>query len=353
MIRRTALALFFALLAAGLSMTGAHAADKPTVRLAILSDDLTSFCLPLRIAVQGDHPLYAFSKDDIDLKTIHLSVSQTPVAVGTGDVDMGDCAGISVVTQAWKKGARDVVILAAGAVKPAYVIIAGPKFKKIQDLKGATIASPGPQSTAAEAVDLILKRGANMRAGKDYTFVSAGTGAARVAALSAGRVAAISTYAPYNYELTDRGFNQLADEMTYVPQYVSGCVIGNRKWAAAHADVVVRMLKTVIQIAQWLMDPANKNAAFDWFAEHYRIGHGKLGKAYAARFYHDTVGEQRIAFNGYADEAAIRANLDIMHERGYLKTEDYPPLDKMVDYTYLNRALKELGMPAVKTFAGN
>jgi len=354
MIRRMTISLFMAILTMGpLSIAGAYAADKPVVRLAVLSDDLTSFCLPLRIAVQGDHPLYAFAKDDIDLRTIHLSVSQTPVAVGTGDVDMGDCAGISVVTQAWNKGARDVTILAAGAVKPAYVIIGGPKFKKMQDLKGATIASPGPQSTAAEAVDLILKRGAKLEAGKEYTFVAAGTGAARVAALSAGRIGAISTYPPYNYELIDKGFNQLGDELNFVPEYVSGCVIGNRKWAAAHPEVVVRMLKTVIQIAQWLKNPANKDAAIDWFAEHYKLGRGKLGKAYATRLYHDTVTEQRVAFDGYASEAALRANLDIMHERGYLKKEDYPPLDKMVDYSYLNRALKELGMPTVKEFRSN
>jgi hypothetical protein len=39
-----------------------------------------------------------------------------------------------------------------------------------------------------------------------------------------------------------------------------------------------------------------------------------------------------------------------MADQGYLKKENFPPLDKLVDYSYLNAARRELGMPAVKQF---
>jgi ABC-type nitrate/sulfonate/bicarbonate transport system substrate-binding protein len=292
---------------------------------------------------------FSLAREGIEVKTIKVSVSQNPVVVNQGDVDVGECAGISVVTNAYNKGAHGIFIFAAGSVKPAYVIIAGKKFKTLKDLKGGKFASPGPQSTAAEAVELVM-RGAGMAPGKDYTFISAGAGAARVAALVAGRVEAISTYSPLNYRLIDDGFNQVADEMDYVPDYVSGTMLANRKWSTANPDVLVRISRVLVKIGDWLLDPASKAEVVDWFAANYHVGRKPIGKAYAEKFYEDIIAKKRFTADGYASKAIYTKNLDIMASRGYLRKESYPDLSKLVDYSYLNKALDTLKKPKVKPF---
>ena len=37
----------------------------------------------------------------------------------------------------------------------------------------------------------------------------------------------------------------------------------------------------------------------------------------------------------------------LLTERGMLDESDYPPLDKLVDYSYLNQARRELGLREV------
>ena len=112
------------------------------------------------------------------------------------------------------------------------------------------------------------------------------------------------------------------------------------------------MIKAYVKTGMWLEDPANKEKVISWLAENLVIGRKAMGRAYAARFYKDIIGDKRLSFNGYADESAIRANLAILEERGFLKKDKYPPLSKMVDFSYLNQALKELGLPTVKEIKG-
>ena len=169
-----------------------------------------------------------------------------------------------------------------------------------------------------------------------------------MAALIAGKVDAIPTFPPYNYDLVDKGYNFIGDEATYVPQYTSGAHIAYREWAEKNRGVLVCLIKAYVQTGMWLQDPANKEKVIGWLSENFMLGRKPMSPAYSARFYKDIIGDKRLSFNGYADESAIRANLAILEERGYLKKDKYPPLAKMVDYSYLNQALKELGLPTVK-----
>jgi ABC-type nitrate/sulfonate/bicarbonate transport system substrate-binding protein len=323
------------------------AAEKTEVRMSILTPDITSFCLTSSIARHKDAGKFSFENDNIDLRQIKVSVSQNPIVVNNGDVDIGECAGVSVLTHAWNKGAKNVVAVAVGATKPAYTIIGNKNIKNMSDLRGAKIGIPGVQSTAAEAVEMSLKRGANLLPKRDYTFIAAGGGSARVAALMAGKIEAIPTFPPFNYRLIDEGYNEVADEMDYVPKYVSGMIIVNRPWAEKNGKVLVDMLKRMIMAGDWLKDPANKDEVIAWLAKGFRVAGKPMGKKYATRYYNDVVGKGRVSYDGYADAETLMANLDILSERGYLKKDEYPPLGTLVDYRWLNQALQEMGRKPV------
>ena len=49
---------------------------------------------------------------------------------------------------------------------------------------------------------------------------------------------------------------------------------------------------------------------------------------------------------------ALTSAVDILKERGVLKDENVPPLGQIFDFSYLNAALKELGLPAVAEYEG-
>lgn len=201
---------------------------------------------------------------------------------------------------------------------------------------------------------MMLKRGAGLLPEKDYNFVSTGGGNARAAALISGKIDALPTFPPISYDLEKRGFNVIADEVTYVPQYVSGVDVVTREWATKNRDLFIRLIKATIETGEWLKNPANKDQVIDWFAKNIKVpGGGILGVEDAERIYNFYVAEKRLSFNGYAPQAAVRANLDILKERGYLKESEIPPLGQIFDFSYLNQALRELGMPQVQEFPTN
>jgi ABC-type nitrate/sulfonate/bicarbonate transport system substrate-binding protein len=333
------------LVLAGASFGNLRAQDKQ-IKVSVATQEISPLCIPSHYAREGGAP-FSWKQAHLAVTKVQLTVPQTPVAVHTGDIDVGDCAGLNVVAQAWSKGGNDLIIVGTGAIKPIYVMIGGKKIKTLADLKNGKLGAPGVQSTAGEAISVMLKRGASLQPGRDYTFVTSGTGAARAAALAAGTIDGTSSYAPLSYKLADDGFPIIADQVQYVPSYVSGIIYTRRSWAEQNREALVALLKANIQIGQWIKDPANKEVVIALFAKTDLTPRNPMGEQYARRFYEDMVVGQRIAFNGYADEAAFQSNIDIVSGEGFMKREQFPPLDKLIEYSYLNQALKELGLPLV------
>ncbi len=328
-----------------LSAVSARAATE--IRMGFLSQEIGAFCVNTGGVHEADLTPFPPESAAVALKRIQITVSQAPVMVSNGDLDLAECAGPSGLAQAWSKGGRNAVVVFVGSAKPSYVLMGGKNIKKLSDLKGKVVGSPGPQSTATESSALILRGGAGLASDIDYKVVSAGTGGARAAALAAGKIDAIPTYPPFSYRMEEEGFNMLGDEADYVPKYVAGTIIANKAWAAKNADALVALLKSFVQADAWMRDPANKQAVIASFAKNIVEGPAPMGPAHAERFYRDIVEGGRLALNGYADEEAFKTNFRVMVERGSIAAADLPPLRDVVDYTYLNRALRELGKPEV------
>jgi hypothetical protein len=51
--------------------------------------------------------------------------------------------------------------------------------------------------------------------------------------------------------------------------------------------------------------------------------------------------------DGYAGRALFVTTFRLLTERGLITESEYPPLDKLVDYSYLNQARRELGLREV------
>ena len=342
-----------AALALSLTAFVAPAPAQEKIRVSIADGEITPFCMKMRMVRHAAFPAMR-EKYKLQFEEVVQIMSQSPVTVAGQDLDIGECTGISTMVNAWNKRAKNLFVWSVGAQVPVYQLVANPAIKKLADLKGKNIGSPGIQTASSEAVEMMLKRGAGLLPEKDYNFVSTGGGNARAAALISGKIDALPTFPPISYDLERRGFNIIADEVTYVPQYVSGVDVVTREWATKNRDLFVRLIKATIETGEWLKNPANKDQVVDWFAKNIKVpGGAALGPENAERIYKFYVAEKRLSFNGYAPRDAVRANLDILKERGYLKETETPPLGQLFDFSYMNQALRDLGLPLVQEFPNN
>ena len=335
---------------AGLSSTSASLAQEK-IKVSVPSPAITAFCMGIRMA---RHPALPYAKKyDLTYEDVAMPIPQVPVNISGNQVDIGECSGISTVLNAWNKGAKNMFVFAFGSELPVYQVVAAPQYKKLSDLKGKNIGIPGIQSAGAEAIEMSLKRGANLLPDRDYQYVTVGAGPATMAALLANKIDAIPYFPPFTYELEKRGFPPLADVVTYVPQYVTGTHVVSRQWADKNRPQFIRFLKSLIETGEWLKDPANEKAVVAFFAEHIEPGggQGKMDQPMAQKTYDFYVKDKRLSFNGYAPESAVRANVDILKERGYITDAEVPPIGQVFDFSYLNQALRELGRPEVKEYA--
>ncbi len=325
----------------------AGAADRPTIKIATVTHEIEAWCLTTGSFFEPAF-LPASVKPASDFESVLLSPSQAIIATNQGDTSMDECASLGTFTQGWKQGARDIIIVAVTGVEPVYSLVGAKGLKKLSDLKGQTLATNGMATTATQAVISILQRGAHLEPDRDYTFVSAATGSARVAALMAGKISGISTYAPYSYQLADAGYPILASERQYVPNYVQGVLVVNKTWAQQNRALMVATLKTMLQAGSWIKNPKQRDDVTAKLADSMMMAGQKIGPAYAKRIYNDVIAVNGGVVDGlYADKALFNSTLDLLAERGLIGKSDYPPLDKAVDFSYLNAARRELGMPAV------
>lgn len=311
--------------------------------------EISPFCLVVYAMQDPNIPPGFGAKYKLKFEDIALTTSMYPVVTANGDVDIGQCSGTSTVFNAWDKGAHGMFAFAFGAQKPVFQMIVQPGITKLEDLKGKRIGIPGIQSAGAEAIEMILKRGANLLPQKDYDFIDVGSNSAVTAALIAKRVDAVGSYPPFSYAMEKQGFKIFADEATYVPEYTTGVQIANRAWVEKNPDVFIRLLKALIETGAWFKNPANENAVEAWFMQH--IASTPLDADTAKRVYDFYIRQDRLALDLNVPESTVRANLDILKERGYITDAEIPPLGQVVDLSYLNQARRELGMPPIPEFA--
>ena len=207
------------------------------------------------------------------------------------------------------------------------------------------------QSAGAEAVEIILGRSANLKAGQDYNFIEIAGNSVAVTALVTKRIEGAATYPPFSYELERRGFKLLGNIAEYVPEYVTGIQIANRAWVEKNPELFNRLLKAMMETGAWFKDPSNQAAAEAWIQRRVSSGGPEpLDTEGAKRVYQFYIKEDRLALDGSAPESAVRSNLGILKQRGYITDAEIPPLGEIVDMSYINKARRELGMQPVKEF---
>ena len=124
-------------------------------------------------------------------------------------------------------------------------MIAQPRFKKIEDLKGATIGILSLKEGSFFHWKAIAEKH-GLKYPDDYKIQETGGAPPRHKALLAKTIDVGLQSIPWSYVAEDAGFNNLGRRRrSYIPDWQFTSYNVNQDWARPHADVVVRFLRAV------------------------------------------------------------------------------------------------------------
>jgi ABC-type nitrate/sulfonate/bicarbonate transport system substrate-binding protein len=142
-------------------------------------------------------------------------------------------------------------LIAGNAGKLVHSLIARAPFKRIEDLRGATIGILNrKEGTFFAARTMLAAHGLQFPA--DYQVKETGGVPPRHKALLEGSIDAGLQSVPWNYVAEDVGLNNLGDVIDYVPEWQFVSVNASDTWAAANRETVVRFLRALLRGTQWL-----------------------------------------------------------------------------------------------------
>jgi len=140
-------------------------------------------------------------------------------------------------------------------------LITAPAVKRVEDLKGKTLAVDAKNTGFA----FVLYRIAATHGVKqgDYGLVAVGSSQKRLDALTQGQAQATLLNRPFDGFATAKGFNDLVDTHKLFPHYQANVGSARRSWAAQHRDALIAFIRAYVRGSLWLFDPAHKASAID------------------------------------------------------------------------------------------
>lgn len=222
--------------------------------------------------------------------------------------------------------------LAGNADKMCHFLIAQSKFKRVEDLRGATIGILNRrEGTFFHLVAMMARHG--LRFPGDYEVVDTGGVPPRHKALLEGRIDAGLQSIPWAYLEEDAGFSNLGDVSEVVPVWQFTTINASLDWAAAHADVVVRFLRAMLAATDWIY--REREACAELVSREMDIS-----VAHAARGW-DYISRRRVLAPDLAlDPAAVEAVRQTQITAGLLAADAPAELARYCEPAYLVAARK-------------
>jgi len=233
-----------------------------------------------------------------------------------------------------QQGDNEIKLIAGSFNGTTYSLIAQPKYKKMEDLKGgARLAMSGITSAAALMMKEILKQRGVLYP-RDYSLLSVGGSTVQFTALQTGQVDAALLAQPLSLIAVEQGYSDLSDAYKLLPDFQLSAIGVREAWAQKNRGIVVRYLKALVSTYEWLHD--NREEATKLLP-----GITKLDKKYIPKSWETYTTAQIWPRNGEVNLKGVQTLLNLMAEDGTLK-KPLPRPEDIVDSSYLEEAKKSL-----------
>jgi NitT/TauT family transport system substrate-binding protein len=233
-----------------------------------------------------------------------------------------------------QQGFNDIKLIAGSFNGTTYSLIALPKHKRIEDLKGgARLGMSGITSAGTLMMKQLLKERGVLYP-RDYSLLSIGGSGGLFQALQSGQIDAALLAQPLSLIAIEQGFSNLADGYKILPEYQLSAIGVREGWAQKNRGLVVRYLKALVATYQWLHD--NRDEAIKLLAPIT-----KLEMKYIPQSWETYTKTQIWPRSGEVSVKGIQTILNLMAEDGVLK-KPLPKVEDIIASSYLEEARKAL-----------
>lgn len=273
-----------------------------------------------------------FKDEGIDLEIVFMPANLASTAVLNGDVDYN--GAVTGTIGAAVRG-QPMKVLLFTVAKPLLFLVSKKDIKDVKQLKGKKIAGSSPGGSATLIADKVLRH-YGLEPGRDVSLLPmGGSAASRYAVLETGVVDASFLSVPENIIALEKGFNELvfAGDVVEFPQ--NGFGTSERK-LKENPDEVYRMVRATLRGLQFVWDRSNHEAVTNVMMKQWRVSDRKMA---GEMFRHVN---RVLTKDAYVKPESVQVLVDLARESAKVTK----PISAMevVDYSYLDKARKELGI---------
>ncbi len=318
------------LAAASLALSPVKAGAADEIKLGSISNTAQGWAL--YVAIDKGY----FKEENLKLRRfIVRSVSKAMQALSSNSTDLLFPASTSGIIRAQVKKAP-ITIIGGGFSKALYDLIAGAKYKKVEDLKGTTTGVINVTSGSTILLKKVLAAH-GLHYPKDFDMLVVGGTPDRFAAVKSGGVSAAMVTPPTSFKALEAGLNVLANIGNYLPDYQFNAIGANTNWLKANRDVAVGFLTGMIKGQRFINDPKNKEETIDIL-----VKFNKIKRKYAQMSYKMIVEDLKpMPTDASVSTKATNVLIKVLVENKKLK-KTYPA-STFIDDSFRQEALKRLG----------
>lgn len=273
-----------------------------------------------------------FTKENIFAEVVVLNASTRAIPALIGSSIHLSASSAMTTIRAIEKGAELKIV--GGLINaPVYDLFAGPKYKSIKDLKGATIGVTGLITSDTVLLKEMLKAN-GLEYPRDYGMIAVGGTSDRWIAMQTGNIAAGILSPPFTFAAEEAGYTNLGATAKYVPNFTQTVFNVRTKWAQEHRPLLVRFLRAIVRASHWAHTQQEDTVRI--IAKRF-----KFNDKYSEASWRYFVATNAIPKDGDINTKGMDKIFELLAADGTLK----PPLpraDKYVDVSYLDEARRNV-----------
>ena len=182
------------------------------------------------------------------------AVDKATAAVESGEADLAITPPEGAIADRLRQG--DLRIVAGNVNRLPLTLIAQPRFKRIEELRGQRLGTSSlTEGTAIYTMEVLSRHG--LRYPGDYSFSVIGVHPARWKALQEGTIEAAVQLIPLNFVAVDAGYANLGEVSDYIPEIIFTALIGRQEWLVRNPAATNALLRSLAEATEWLYDPAH------------------------------------------------------------------------------------------------
>jgi NitT/TauT family transport system substrate-binding protein len=273
-----------------------------------------------------------FRDEGIDLEIIYMPANLASTAVLNGDVDYN--GAVTGTIGAAVRG-QPMKVLLFTVAKPFLFLVSKKEIKDVKQLKGKKIAGSSPGGSATLIAEKVLRH-YGLEPGRDVSLLPMGGSAAgRYAVLDTGVVDASFLSVPENIIALEKGYNELifAGDVVEFPQNGFGT---SDKKIRENPDEVYRMVRATMRGLQFVWDKNNQEAVTSILMKQWKINDRRM----AGEMFKQVT--RVLTKDASVKPDSVQVLIDLARDNA--KVTRPVAVSEVVDYSFVDKARKELGM---------